>query len=483
MAARPPRQAAGMAPIRCLVRRLDRWREATLVYRDPRILSLIFLGFASGLPFGALAEPLSAWLTESGLSKTEIGLFALVSLPYSLKVLFAPFIDRLPLPFFTRTFGRRRGWALAAQILLMAALATLGTVNPATHASMAALLAAAVAFASATQDTVLDAYRVEILEERQLAAGAASMVTGWRAGQMLAGAGGLILGDMLPWSVVFATLAAFALVGSVTLLLRPEPKPRVDANSAAREKVAATWLVQQRWLARPVADALGWLYAACVCPFLDFLRRRGWPAILAFILLYKFGDAVLAVMKVPFFLELGFTKTDIAEVVKIFGLVTILLGGLLGGLVVARIGILRGLLVCGLAMALSNLIFVAQAWVGADLAMLALTVSVENITTGMGTTAFVAYMSSLCNVAYTATQYALLTSLMAFGRTTLSACAGWLADRMDWPTFFVVTTLAAAPGLMILLYLMYGLRLSASPSEHAVSSGSATTGSATGDSR
>jgi len=437
--------------------RLDGWIEALAVYRDRRVLALLFLGFASGLPFGALAEPFTAWLTEAGLNKTEIGLFVLVSLPYSLKFVFAPFIDRLPLPLLTRMFGRRRGWALAAQLLLIAALVGLGTADPVAAPAMTALLAVAVAFASATQDTVLDAYRVEILEERQLAAGAATMVFGWRVGQVGAGAGGLILGDLLPWPVVFAVIAAAVLVGMVALLLNPEPAVRQNAASRALEAQAGAFLGEGgagARLPRPLAEALAWIWAACVCPFVEFLGRRGWLAVLLFILLYKFGDAVLGVMKVPFFLELGFSKTDIAEVVKLFGLVATIVGGLIGGLIVARFGIMRGLLICGIAMACSNLVFVLQAWAGADRAILALTVSVENVTTGMGTTAFVAYMSSLCNVAYTATQYALLTSLMAMGRTTLSAGAGWLADRVDWPTFFILTTVAALPGLLLLVVLM-----------------------------
>ncbi|MBI2584350.1 MAG: MFS transporter, partial [Rhodospirillales bacterium] len=200
--------------------------------------------------------------------------------------------------------------------------------------------------------------------------------------------------------------------------------------------------------------ALGWLYGAVVAPFKEFLGRDGWAAVLLFILLYKFGDAVLAVMKVPFFIEIGFTKTEIAEIAKIFGVNAIIAGGLIGGILLAKVGIPRGLLISGVLMAVSNLVFVAQAWAGHDPWMLAVTIAVENVTTGMGTTAFIAYLSSLCNVAYTATQYALLTSLMAFSRTAMSAVAGWLADNVDWVTFFVITTLAAAPGLLLLLWMM-----------------------------
>ena len=430
------------------------WFDALAVYRDRRVLAMLFLGFASGLPFGALAEPLSAWLTESGLAKAEIGLFALVGVPYSLKFVFAPFVDRLPLPMLSRRFGRRRGWALASQLLLIAVLGGLGMTDPAIDAVWTALLSLAVAFASATQDTVIDAYRVEILEERTLAAGAATATFGWRVGQVGAGAGGLILGDMLPWSTVYLVMAASVAVGVIAVLLNPEPRARGSEQARTLEARAEVWLEGERRTPRALASAAAWLWAACVCPFLEFANRRGWVAVLLFILLYKFGDAVLGVMKVPFFLELGFSKTDIAEVAKLFGFVATVVGGLIGGLIVARLGIMRGLLVCGVAMALSNLVFVLQAWAGPDLGVLALTVSVENVTTGMGMTAFVAYMSSLCNVAYTATQYALLTSLMAMGRTVLSSGSGWLAEQVSWPTFFVLTTLAAAPGLLLLLLLM-----------------------------
>jgi MFS transporter, PAT family, beta-lactamase induction signal transducer AmpG len=453
-AAMPPEAASPSAGVQPGGGRLAAWIAALAVYRDRRVLSMLFLGFASGLPFGALAEPLSARLTEAGLDKTTIGLFALVSIPYSLKFVFAPFVDRLPLPLFSRVFGRRRGWALAAQLLLVGVLIGLGGADPATDVVWAAALAVAVAFASATQDTVVDAYRVEILEERTLAAGAATVTFGWRLGQVGAGAGGLILGDLLPWPVVFAILAAAMGVGILTILLSPEPAARITAQSQALEARAEAWLARGRRLPEPVKDALAWIYAACVCPFLEFMGRRGWIAVLLFILLYKFGDAVLGVMKVPFLLEIGFSKTDIAEIAKVFGFVATVVGSLFGGLVVAKLGIMRGLLVCGLAMALSNLVFVLQAWAGPDVGILALTVSVENITTGMGMTAFVAYMSSLCTVAYTATQYALLTSLMAMGRTVLASGAGWLAEQVSWPTFFVLTTIAAAPGLLLLLMLM-----------------------------
>ena len=433
---------------------MDAWRAAARVYLDRRVLSMWFLGFASGLPFGVLAEPLTAWLAESGVSKTEIGLFALVSLPYSLKFLTAPWIDRMPLPVLTRWLGRRRGWALLSQAVLLCAIAAMGFTDPVTSIAATAAFALAVAFASASQDVVIDAYRVEILEERQLAAGAATAVFGWRIGQVGAAAVGLILAEALSWPVVFAIMAAMVVVGMITVLINPEPKQHITRESIELQERAEAFLETKKHLPRAVAEAGAWIYAAAICPFIEFMSRRGWLMILLFIMLYKFGDAVLAVMKVPFFLEIGFTKTEIAEVVKLFGVAATIGGGLLGGLLLARMGIMWGLLVCGVLMAASNLIFVAQAAVGPEVWMLAVTIALENITTGMGTTAFVAYLSSLCNVAYTATQYALLTSLMALSRTVLSSGAGWLADQVDWSTFFVLSFVAALPGLILLIWMI-----------------------------
>ena len=279
---------------------------------------------------------------------------------------------------FSSRFGRRRGWALGAQLLLIVALAGLGSTSPVGDLGATAVLALAVAFASAMQDTVIDAYRVEILEEQALAAGAATATFGWRVGQVGAGAGGLILGDLLPWSAVFAVMAGAIMVGVVTMLLSPEPLVRSTEQSLALEARAEAWLASRRALPRWLGTAAAWLWAACVCPFLEFTERRGWFAVLLFILLYKFGDAVLGVMKVPFFLETGFSKTEIAEIAAVR------LRRDSHGRPDRRRGrgaarIMRGLLVCGVAMALSNLVFVLQAWVGPDLGVLALTVSVENI--------------------------------------------------------------------------------------------------------
>ncbi len=434
--------------------KLQNWWNAIEVYRDPRVAAMIFLGFSSGLPFGVLADPLTAWLTESGVTKTAIGLFALVSLPYSLKFVWAPLMDRLSLPVMTPLFGRRRGWVIVTQVLLLGCIFGMGLSNPAENLWWTALFAVMVAFASASQDIVVDAYRVEILEEDKLAAGAATVVFGWRLGQVGSGAAGLLVADLLPWPMVFTLMAGLVFVGLIAILLNPEPIAPKSDEAERIESQVESFLESRQHLPPRLAHAMAWFYSAVVGPFAEFMSRKGWFAVLAFILLYKFGDAVLGVMKTPFFLEIGFTKTEIAAVTKLFGFNAIIAGGILGGIVLARLGVLKGLLVCGVLMGASNLVFVLQALVGHDLWVLTLTIAVENITTGMGTTAFVAYLSSLCNVAYTATQYALLTSLMGFSRTIMSSGSGWLADQVDWITFFLITTAAAIPGLVLLLWMI-----------------------------
>lgn len=433
---------------------VSRWRAAWAVYGDRRVMAMLFMGFASGLPFGVLAEPLSAWLAESSVTKTAIGLFALVSLPYSLKFLWAPLMDNARAPLLGRWLGRRRGWLVITQALLIAAILGLGLTDPARDPWWTAALAFGVAFFSASQDIVFDAYRVELLGIEKQAAGAATAVFGWRLGQVGGGAAGLVAADLMPWPMVFFGMAALVAVGTVAVLLNPEPAPPADPEAAQRERRVDAFLEARSHLPHGLALFLARLYGAVIGPFADFVKRPGWLAILLFVMLYKFGDALLALMKVPFFLDLGFTKTEIAEVVKIFGFNAIIAGGFLGGVVLVRWGLMRGLVICGVLMALAHLLFIVQAWVGHDLWVLAATIALDNIAIGMGSTAFVAYLSSLCNVAYTATQYALLTSFMAFSRTVLSSSAGWMAEHLGWIGFFVATTVAALPGLALLVWMI-----------------------------
>jgi PAT family beta-lactamase induction signal transducer AmpG len=431
--------------------RLSRWLESCKVYADRRVLSILFFGFASGLPLALTGDTFRYWLAEAGVTKTTIGLFVLMGTPYSLKFLWAPLVDRMPIPYLTRWLGRRRGWTIVTQLALMATISCLGGTNPVAHPGLTAVFAFLVAFWSATQDIVIDAYRVEILEERHYGAGAATIVLGYRIGMLVSGAGALYLATYLSWSATYAIMAGCMIVGIATVLLNPEPGVQISRESIEQERRIAEYLEARPKLRGKRAQALAWIYGAVISPFADFMGRRGWMVILLFILLYKFGDALAAVMTAPFYVELGFTKAQVASISKIFGMAATIIGAVIGGIIVDRLGILKSLLVCGILQMFSNLMFAVLAMVGHDLRVLTLAIAVENLSGGMGTAAFVAYLSSLCNVAYTATQYALLTSFMAFGRTVLTSSGGWLADQMDWVSFFVLTTVAALPGLLLLV--------------------------------
>ena len=432
---------------------IKRWFTSAGVYANRRVLSIFFLGFSSGLPLALTFGTLSLWLAEAGVSKTNIGLFALAGTPYTFKFFWAPLVDRMPLPFLTKRLGRRRGWAVATQIILMAAIFSLGATDPAVNAFPTALLALLVAFCSATQDIVIDAYRVEILEEDQYGAGAAMIVLGYRIGMLVSGAGALYLASFFGWFAAYTMMACLVMVGLITVLVNPEPVRQRSKDSDRIEEKLSVYLSSRPSFGETRAAVMAWIYSAVIAPFAEFMNRRGWLLILLFILLYKFGDALAGVMSNPFYLEMGFSKIDIANISKAFGLAATIIGGLVGGVMVSRMGIVKSLVVCGLLQMFSNLMFVYLALKGHNLPVLTATIAIENLSGGMGTAAFVAYLSGLCNVAYTATQYALLSSFMAFGRTFLSSTGGWFADQLSWVNFFLLTTAAAIPGLLLLIWL------------------------------
>ena len=414
------------------------------MYRDRRIAIIALLGFSSGLPLALTFSTLTFWLVESGVTKSAIGLFAAVSSPYSLKFLWAPLMDHMRLSVITRALGRRRGWIVFTQAGLIGALLWLGTTDPSVNAWATALAAVTVAFWSASQDIVIDAYRVEILEEHQYAAGAAAVVLGYRIGMLVSGAGALFLATQLTWFQVYAVMACLVLVGTLAALVGGEPE--VAPSSVATDPSAG--------LAMESGTTVGArLYVAVVEPFSDFMLRRGWAAVLLFVVLFKLGDALAGVMTNPFLIEMGFSKTEIATVVKTYGLFATIVGAMAGGALMNSVGLLRSLWICGLLQMFSNLLFAVQAGVGHNTLMLALTIGTENLASGMGTAAFIAFLSSLCNTEYTATQYALLSSLTAVARTLLSTPGGWLADHTSWVAFFVGTTAAAVPGLLLLAWL------------------------------
>lgn len=411
------------------------WRKSAEVYLEPRVVAVLVLGFSSGLPLLLVYSTLSARLQEAGVSLTAIGLFSWASTAYAIKFLWSPLVDRLPIPWLTRRLGRRRSWLVLSQLAVAAAMLGLGSTDPAQDLVPVAAWAVALAFASATQDIAIDAFRIEILDERRQGAGAANIVLGYRLGMLAAGAGALIVADSYGWFWAYAAMAALMTAGLAAALATPEPKHLRPATSGP-------------------TNAGAWLGRAVIAPFADFATRPGWIAILAFVLLYKYGDALLGVMANPFYLALGFSLTEIGVVSKGYGLAMTLIGGLAGGLLVARRGILPALLICGILQAISNVVFAVQAMIGYSLPMLSLTIAVENLTGGAATAAFVAYLSSLCAPTHAATQYALLSSFAAAARTLLASGGGWLAEQLGWIAFFLVTTVAAVPGLLLLLWLM-----------------------------
>jgi MFS transporter, PAT family, beta-lactamase induction signal transducer AmpG len=403
-------------------------------YTDRRVLMILPLGFASGLPLLLTFSTLSAWLATAGVKRSTIGAFALAGTPYAFKFLWAPLIDRLPPPL---PLGRRRGWGVTIQLALIAAILGLGLCNPKGNLLRMAALAITVAFLSASQDVVIDAYRVELLTIEQQGPGAGMIQTGYRIGMLVAGAGALMIAEYAGWFAAYATMAAFLAVGMAVFLLGPEPIVQ-DTQAAAAGGFAAI----RQWLATAVA-----------APFTDFMRRPLWPVILIFILGYKLGEAMAGVMSMPLYVSLGFSLSQIAAISKLAGFFATIIGALAGGALTARMGIFRALLVCGLLQSAGNLFYVLLAAGGHRLDYLALSVAVENVTGAMAGTALVAYLSGLCSAQFTATQYALLSSLAAVGRTVVASSSGVMADHLGWIPFFLVTTVVTLPALLLLLWM------------------------------
>ena len=405
------------------------------IYSNKKLLVIMLLGFSSGLPLLLTLSTLSVWLFEVGITKTTIGFFALVGLPYSLKFLWAPFIDNIKIPFFTNFLGRRRSWILFTQFLLILSLIFLGYSNPSIDPKLTAIAALLVAFFSASQDIVIDAFRVESLEKKLYGAGAAMIVFGYRIGMLSAGAGALYFASFYDWSVVYILMSLQILIGSFAIIISKEPEQGSLIDIEKKKNI------------------LAWFNDSVINPFRDFIKRGNWIIILLFVVLYKFGDALVSVVANPFYIEIGFSKIEIANVSKIFGLIATLAGAFIGGVIVKQSGIFKSLLVCGILQMLSNLFYAIQAYIGYNIGFLIVTIGFMDLASGMGTAAFIAYLSNLCNIRYTATQYALLSALASIGRTFLSSPGGYLVDTINWIPFFIFTSIAAIPGIYLLIIL------------------------------
>ena len=418
------------------------WRAVWQVYLEPATLRMALLGFSAGLPLLLVFGTLSFWLREAGIDRTTIGYLSWVGLAYGFKWAWAPLVDRLPIPLLTRWLGRRRSWLLLSQAVIIAALVLMAMTDPKVALTPVVWCALAVAFGSATQDIALDAYRIESADTQRQAALAASYQTGYRLAMIWSGAGALwiaaraeVAGAALyqhgAWQAAYLAMAASMLLGVVTVLCAPEP---------------------QRRELPPSKNAADWLQSALVEPFADFLRRYGKHAvlILALIALYRISDVVMGIMANPFYVDMGYTKDEVATVTKVYGVVMTLVGAFAGGALAMRFGVMKVLMLGAVLSAASNLLF---AWLGTrghDVAALVFVISADNLSSGIASAAFIAYLSSLTNINYSATQYALFSSMMLLLPKALAGYSGRYVDAFGYSNFFIATALLGLPVLLLI---------------------------------
>lgn len=431
------------------------WREALAVYRHPRVIGMLFLGFAAGLPLLLVGGTFTAWLRDLGVELAAIGFLSWVGMAHSIKIFWAPVVDRLQLPGLTRWFGRRRAWMLLAQIVIAVALLGMALTDPREHLAWVALWAILAAFGSATQDIAIDAYRIEAVSRDRQGAMAATYVFGYRVALLTAGAGALHIAASGSWSFAYATMAMLMGVGMLTTLIIREPEVSADQQTQQLEERVVAYLARTRqrgWR----RDLTAWFIGAVVGPFMDFFRRFGWAAflILAFIGVFRISDIFMGVMANPFYLDLGFSKTQIANIAAAFGLAMTLTGAAIGGLLVMRFGIMRMLLATALLAPLTNLTFSWLATIGPQTYGLVLAIMADNISAGLAVSVFIAYLSSLTNTAYTATQYALFSSIMTLPGQFFGGFTGVLVENIGWFWFFVSSALIGVPAIILALILM-----------------------------
>ncbi len=429
------------------------WREAILVYTRPRVIGMLFLGFQAGLPFLLIFSTLTAWLNEHNVSKTTIGFFAWVGITYSIKFFWAPVIDRLSVPVLSAWLGHRRGWMLLAMSGVAIGLVLLAQLDPKTQLTTVALTALFIAFSSATQDVVIDAYRIEAIDNEYQAAMAGMYQAGWRIGANIVGfAFALFLADIYSWQFAYTTMACFVAIGITTVMFISEPKRSVTKETIANEQRVIDYIASRD---KP-NHFIAWLIGAVVCPFVDFFKRNSKIAliILLFIGVYRISDIALAVMATPFYLDMGFSLSEIAFVTKIIGIIITILGALTGGIYVVRYGIYRCLFAGAIMVALANLLYAVMTVMGHDMVWFTLIVGADNFSGGFASSAFIAYLSSLTNRAYTATQYALFSSLMTLFPKIISGFSGLIVDQTSYLIFFIYVACLGIPGMFLVLWLM-----------------------------
>jgi len=431
------------------------WRETLLIYSRPRVMGMIFLGFSAGLPFLLVFSTLSAWLHDEGIARTTIGFFSWVGITYSIKVFWAPVVDRVPLLVLTRIMGKRRSWMLFAQVMIACGIVGMALCDPQANLQWIAIFALLVAFGSATQDITIDAYRIEAVDRSLQGAMAATYVLGYRIAILVAGAGALYLAEFQSWSFAYLVMAILMGVGMVTTLVIREPEHSTNQATQQLEENLETTLGIRN--GRSVFSRIvAWFIDAVISPFVEFFQRTGWMAILILLLIasYRISDITMGVMANPFYLDLGFSKIDIANVTKVFGFFMTIVGAGLGGILVVRFGILKPLLAGAILVVITNLLFACLAMTEPNLISLALVISADNLSGGLATSAFIAYLSSLTNTTYTATQYALFSSIMTLPGKLIGGFSGLVVDTAGYVNFFVYAGLLGLPAIFLVIYLM-----------------------------
>ena len=432
------------------------WIEALTVYRKPRVLAMLFLGFSAGLPLLLVFGTLSGWLAREGIDKSTIGHISWVALLYGLKFVWSPLVDHLKLPLLNHVFGQRRSWMLLAQVGIVSGLLLMAAADPDTQLIILVYSALLVAFSSATQDIAIDAWRIEAMPVETQGAMAATYQTGYRLGMLLAGGGAFTIAHYYSWPVAYSSLAMCMLLGIVTTLIIAEPEHVISRNTWKQEEKVITFLEGSAHLPNSLRDVYAWFIGAVICPFTDFFIRNGKYAliILLFIGLFRISDITMGIMANPLYVEIGYSDLEIGLVTKTIGPVITILGAILGGILVIRYGMMPILLLGAFLVMTTNLLFALLAILPADTLYLSMVIGADNLSGGLAGSAFIAYLSSLTNRAYTATQYALFSSLMLLPAKFIGGFSGDIVDAFGFVHFFIYTALLGLPAIILITYLI-----------------------------
>ena len=432
------------------------WLEALSVYKDRKVLAMLFLGFSAGLPLLLVFGTLSYWLRKEGIDRTTIGYISWVALLYGLKFVWAPLVDRLPIPLATKLLGQRRSWMLLAQLGVIVGLFMMALSNPVLELTGLVFFALLVAFSSATQDISIDAWRIEAVPVNKQGAMAGTYQLGYRLGMLLAGGGTFFIAGSYSWSTAYMSMGLAMLVGVITTLLISEPERNISEQTWKQEERVIRFLEGSQNLPHQFRMVIAWIIGAIICPFTDFFTRNGVAAaliILGFIGIFRMSDIAMGVMANPFYYDMGYSEHQVAFVSKIFGFIITIIGALLGGVLVMRFGVMIMLIVSAILVILTNLIFAWLAVLEPNIYLLALVISADNLTGGIAGTTFIAYLSSLTNRAYTATQYALFSSLMLLLPKFIGGFSGKFVDNFGYVNFFIYAGCLGLPAVALALYL------------------------------